>query len=322
MKKYSHAWIAFMAIKRLEVIASTEDASVVKGVSDSVRAEAKALVKWFKDYRDFVIEGAWYPDDVFKDMGSSHIVKYRPSEDAAYSAFGKLPSTHTIFQKMTNVKSPLLEKPYVIEGGNCADRCESISHSIVDNFKMLHREERGCPIATTGNHIAMRFFILSHYIADCHMPLHCDARPFSDGKGIHGAIEKKWEDQVNKSYKIDKANNRFFYDPDGYPLHLNPTQFVLDVEHDVETRKYAHGWGNGNNNTWDFMSVVSQYSYVFSYYLIPETFKNTQTIQEFMEQTEWGHDFDKYSVMIFGDAIDSLARIWLHVWIKFRNWLK
>jgi hypothetical protein len=61
---------------------------------------------------------------------------------------------------------------------------------------------------------------------------------------------------------------------------------------------------------------------VFSYYLIPETFKNTQTIQEFMEQTEWGHDFDKYSVMIFGDAIDSLARIWLHVWIKFRNWLK
>ena len=150
MKKYSHAWIAFMAIKRLEVIASTEDASVVKGVSDSVRAEAKALVKWFKDYRDFVIEGAWYPDDVFKDMGSSHIVKYRPSEDAAYSAFGKLPSTHTIFQKMTKVKSPLLEKPYVIEGGNCADRCESISHSIVDNFKMLHREERGCPIATTG----------------------------------------------------------------------------------------------------------------------------------------------------------------------------
>ena len=55
MKKYSHAWIAFMAIKRLEVIATTDDPAVIKGVSEDVRKEAKALVKWFKNYRDFVI---------------------------------------------------------------------------------------------------------------------------------------------------------------------------------------------------------------------------------------------------------------------------
>ncbi|MBQ4442861.1 MAG: hypothetical protein II899_12295 [Bacteroidales bacterium] len=321
MKKYSHAWIAFMAIKRLEVIATTDNEAVVKGVSEDVRKEAKALVRWFKNYRDFVIQGAWYPDEVFKDMSTSHIVKYRPSDDGPYTTFGKLPSPHTIYEKMRK-SSPLFNKPYAFDSGNCADRCESISHSIVDNFKMLHREDRGCPIATTGNHIAMRFFILSHYVADCHMPLHCDARPFSDEKGIHGAIEKKWEDQVNKSYKIDKDNNRFFYDPDGYPLPLNPTPFVLDVENDVATRKYIHGWGGDNGNTWDFMSAVSQYSYLFSYYLIPETFKNTQTMQEFMEQTVWGQDFDKYSKMIFGDAIDSIARIWLRVWIKYRKWLK
>lgn len=165
------------------------------------------------------------------------------------------------------------------------------------------------------------FFILSHYIADYHMPLHCDARPFSDESGIHGAIEKKWEDLVKKSYNIDKDNNRFFYAPEGYPRQLNPTQFILDVENDIATRKYTHGWGSNNNNTWDYMSAVSQYSYLFSYYLIPETFKNSQSMQELMEQTEWGQNFDKYSTMIFGDAIDSLARIWLHVWIKFRNWL-
>lgn len=153
----------------------------------------------------------------------------------------------------------------------------------------------------------MRFFILSHYIADCHMPLHCDARPFSNESGIHGAIEKKWEYLVKKSYNIDKDNNRFFYNPEGYPRQLNPTQFVLNVENDVATRKYTHGW--------------ELYSYLFSYHLIPETFKNSQSMQEFMEQTEWGQNFDKYSTMIFGDAIDSLARIWLHVWIKFRDWL-
>lgn len=76
MKKYSHAYVAFMAIKRLEVIANTTNESVVKGVSEDVRKHAKGLCKWFKDYRDFVIEGAWYPDEVFKDMSTSHIVKY------------------------------------------------------------------------------------------------------------------------------------------------------------------------------------------------------------------------------------------------------
>ena len=201
MKKYSHAWIAFMAIKRLEIIATTSDEKVITGVTDKVRTEAKALVKWFKNYRDFVIKGAWYPDDVFKDMGTSHIVKYTPAQKGEDVDFRKLPATHSIFTMM-NKKSPLLGKPYTIEGGNCADRCEAISHSIIDNFKMLAREEKGCPIATSGNHIAMRFFILSHYIADCHMPLHCDSRAFSSGKNIHGAIEKKWEDFITKSYKI------------------------------------------------------------------------------------------------------------------------
>lgn len=320
MKKYSHAWIAFMAIKRLEVIGTTDNEAVFKGLNEDVRKEAKSLVAWFKDYRDFVIRGSWYPDEVFKDMSTSHIVKHSPCE-GGNTSYGKLPTTHTIYRLMAK-KSPLIESGYKIEGGNCADRCESVSHSIVDNFKMLHREDKGCPIATTGNHIAMRFFILSHYIADCHMPLHCDVRPFSDDKNIHGAIEKEWEDQVNKSYKIDKDNNRFFYDPDGYPLHLKPTQFILDVESDLETRKYIHSWGTDNENVWDFMSDASHYSYLFSRYLIPDDFENDRSMQDFKEATEWGRNFDKYSTMIFSDAVDSIARIWLHIWIKYRSWLK
>ena len=321
MKKYSHAWIAFMAIKRLELIATTTDEKVVSGVTDKVRTEATALVKWFKNYRDFVIKGAWYPDEVFKDMSTSHIVKYTPAEIDEKVTFRKLPATHSIFTMMSK-KSPLLNKPYIIEDGNCADRCEAISHSIIDNFKMLSREEKGCPIATSGNHIAMRFFILSHYIADCHMPLHCDSRSFSNEKNIHGTIEKKWEDYITKAYKIDKDNNRFFYDPDGYPLPLKENDFTTNVENEIATRKYIHAWSGKNNNVWDFMSAVSQYSYLFSYFLIPRDFSNTQSMQEFTEVTEWGRNFETYSTMIFSDAIDAIARIWLHIWIKYTDWLK
>jgi hypothetical protein len=313
--------MAFMAIKRLELIATTTDEKVISGVTDKVRTEAMALVKWFKNYRDFVIKGAWYPDEVFKDMSTSHIVKYTPTEIDEKVTFRKLPATHSIFTMMSK-KSPLFNKPYIIEDGNCADRCEAISHSIIDNFKMLTHEEKGCPIATSGNHIAMRFFILSHYIADCHMPLHCDSRSFSNEKNIHGAIEKKWEDYITKAYKIDKDNNRFFYDPDGYPLPLKENDFTTNVENEIATRKYIHAWSGKNNNVWDFMSAVSQYSYLFSYFLIPRDFSNTQSMQEFTEVTEWGRNFETYSTMIFSDAIDAIARIWLHIWIKYTDWLK
>ena len=131
-----------MAIKRLEAIANTDNEMVVKGLNESIRMEAKSLVKWFKNYRDFVIEGAWYPDDVFKDMSTSHIVKYKPDAEGPYDSFRNMPSTHSI-SAMMKKESPLYEQRYSITKGNCADRCESIAHSIVDNFKMLHKEDRG-----------------------------------------------------------------------------------------------------------------------------------------------------------------------------------
>ena len=278
--------------------------------------EAKSVLRLSREKCQSIQQGHYVMERKMKYMSDTDTEVVRFTCD-----FRKLPATHSIFTMMSK-KSPLLGKPYTIEGGNCADRCEAISHSIIDNFKMLAREEKGCPIATSGNHIAMRFFILSHYIADCHMPLHCDSRAFSSGKNIHGAIEKKWEDAISKAYKIDKDNNRFFYDPDGYPLPLKECDFTTNVENEIAKRKYIHAWGGKSNNVWDFMSAVSQYSYLFSYYLIPQDFKNTQTMDDFTAKTEWGSDFDAYSTMIFSDAIDAVARIWLHIWIKYRDWDK
>ena len=31
-------------------------------------------------------------------------------------------------------------------------------------------------------------------------------------------------------------------------------------------------------------------------------------------------NFDKYSAMLMADAVDSIARAWLHVWVRYRNW--
>ena len=310
MKKYSHAWLAFMAIKRLQY----------GPIPEELKEDANSLVKWFHDYRDFVIEGSWYPDEVFKDMATSHVIKYRPASGSEKKEFKKLPKTMKLYT--LGQKSELYKKPFTIESGNCADRCESISHSIIDNFKILRMEDRGCPLSTTNNHIAMRFFILSHYIADCHMPLHCDCRSFSSGANIHGFIESEWDKQVRKSYNIDIPNNRFFYDPAGYPLQAKPTPLVMAVEDDIVNREYLHPWGTGNNNTWDYISAISEYSYLMSYRLIPAEYDDKNLTKEVYLGSEAYAKLEEYSRAILCDAVDSIARVWLHVWARYRNWAK
>ena len=315
MKKYTHAWLAFMAMKRLQYA----DYSSV--TDEHIVPDAKSLVKWFKDYRDFVIEGAWYPDQVFKDMSTSHIIKYRPDENSADRTFKKLPASIVMFEQ--GKSSPLYGKPFTIEDGNCADRCEAISHDLVDNLKMLRTEEKGNPIAPSNNHIAMRFFILSHYIADCHMPLHCDARSFSSGKNVHGYIEKQWEDNIKKSYSIDTDNNRFFYDPQGFPLPTaKQTQLMKDIEQEIVSRPYIHSWGTKNKNAWDYMSAISEYSYLKSYRMIPAEWDYDNLTIEIFNTIEGGINFDQYTKEILCDAVDSISRVWLHVWARYRRWAK
>lgn len=310
MKKYTHAYLAFMAIKRLQY----------GPIPEANKADAQSLVKWFHDYRDFVVKGSWYPDEVFKDNTTSHIIKFRPDQHAADHNFKKLP--RNMQQYSLGLSSPLYNQPFVIEMGNLADRCESLAHGVIDCLKMLRMEDRGCPISPSNNHIAMRFFILSHYIADCHMPLHCDARPFSDGENIHAFIESQWETQIKKSYQVDTANERFFYDPYGYPLLQKPTSLIQSVEDDILQREFLYSWGTGNSNTWDYMSAVSQYSYLMAYHMIPSEYNENNLTKEVYKKSQQYARFEQDSRIIFCDAIDSIARVWLHAWARYRSWEK
>ena len=90
IKKMPPHVTAFMAIKRLEKVT----------ITDHQKADdARSLVKWFKSYRDYVIDGAWYPDLIFKDMATSHIIKYIPDPESADSNFKKLPSTIIMYDQ-------------------------------------------------------------------------------------------------------------------------------------------------------------------------------------------------------------------------------
>jgi len=309
MKQYTHAWLSFMAVKRLENAC----------IPANYQKRVNALIAWFRNHRDFVIQGAWYPDSIIKDMASSHVLKYAPDGNSQKKNFKKLPTQFRLYK--IGKECEFYKKPYTVESGNLPDRCEAISHSIIDNLKMQEKEDKGSPISPTDNHVATLFFMLSHYIADAHMPLHCDARSFSDGHNIHGKIEKEWDDIVNKCYRVDKEGNRFYYDPQGYPLKKDIHELAEWIENEIINRKFSIGWGSDNDNTWDFMSAITQYSYLTSYKMIPPNFNEDNLDWNTFIALDTGFSFEEYSKAILIDAIDSIAKVWFRVWNKYQKWL-
>lgn len=317
MKQYTHAWLAMLAIKRLEKIEIPETVNA-SGKPTPLARDAKLLVRLFKNYRDFVVTGAWYPDHVLSDNAGdySHSLKHTTFLAGDKPQFFKMPDTMEVYQYMKS-HSPIYKNkvPYLVVKGNLHDRCDAMAHTIVDNFKIQYHEEKGNPILPSSTHMALRFFMLSHYLADAHMPLHCDARPL--GK-IHASIEGEWENQIKKSYNIDMDNERFFYDPNGYPLATaDMTPLIKAVEEKVITRPFNYSWGSADG-TREYAQAIGQYSFMLAQEMFPESLGDCTLTQ--YKKSEVFANFDKYSAMLMADAVDSIARAWLHVWVRYRNW--
>jgi len=309
MKQYTHAWIAMMAVKRLDKTAFAKPAD---------KEVANKLVEWIADYLDNVIKGAWYPDAVIKDMSTGHILKHVPDDSAAAVEWLKLPATYHLGQ--TAKRSPVWGRNYRINSGNLTDRCEALTHSVVDNMKMLVEEKRGSSFPPSGTHVAAILFMLSHYIADCHMPLHCDGRSFSDDNGLHADIEAYWDKQVKKCYPIDKRYSRFQYDPEGYPLKRDTHPIIDWVEEQIISRPFDSQYGTGNRQTWDFMSAIAQHSYLTAYVMIPPdadpmTYNFKTMVQQFTPAA-----FDQLSRELLIDAIDSITKVWFRAWKRYLDW--
>jgi hypothetical protein len=317
MKQYTHGWLAFMAVKRLK--------DVVPRITDKNKSVARSLVRWIMHHEDGIIQGAWYPDAVIKDMANSHVLKITPSSQAS-NQFDTLPSTHLVYSHMRN--SQLKDKSFDIEeDDNLPDRCESITHSVIDNAKMQKWEAKGSPVAPTSNHIALLFFMLSHYIADAHVPLHCDSRKFSSGADIHGRMEQEWDDLIKEHYAIDTMHDRFLYDPHGFPLRRADrdaqyqSSYLKRVEDELTGRAFRTGFGTSRDKTWDFMSAVCQYSYLLSHEFIPTRY-NHRNVTKNNWKSLGSISFDDLSVAVLSDAIDSISRVWFRAWRRYLSWAK
>jgi hypothetical protein len=316
-----------MAIKRLEDAAFIAELSPKLTPAD--REYADGLINWFKSNKDGVIRGAWYPDSLIKDNSSSHVLKFEPCGETG-EELRQLPKAYLI--RKYGRESPIRDKGFrrADKNDNLPDRCESLTQSVVDHLKVQESEEKGSAVSPADNQVALWLFMLSHYVADAHVPLHCDSRRFSEKADIHGKMEKEWDEEVQKFYRIDEKNERFFYDPRGYPL-MKPgkdreyeSSYLKTVEDQLSNRIYTESadgfFGTGNKNVRDFMDAICQHSYLLSYYFVPERYDHTNIEPKDDWQSLGGLPFEELSVAVLADAIDSIARVWFRAWRRYARW--
>ena len=56
--------------------------------------------------------------------------------------------------------------------------------------------------------------------------------------------------------------------------------------------------------------------------MIPEGYDDSNLDVKTFKTLEGGINFDRYTFEILSDAVDSIARVWLHIWSRYRNWIK
>ena len=256
-------------------------------------------------------------------MASSHVLKFTP-KNGSKTWEKKLPSSSLLYKYRS--KSPVFGKDYSIDTNtNLPNRCEALAHSVIDNLKMQTKESKGSPISPTSNHVAVLMFMLSHYIADAHVPMHCDSRKFSNGVNVHGLIESEWDDEIKKYYEIDSKNDRFYYNREGYPLQIEKSSFensyINSTLNKLSQRDFTIGWGSKNDNVLEYMSAICHYSYALSYYYIPKQY-NASNVTSSNWQSLSGQeiDFNTLSQIVLADAIDSIAKVWFRVWRRYIDW--
>ena len=86
----------------------------------------------------------------------------------------------------------------------------------------------------------------------------------------------------------------------------------------LANRPFVLTYGGDNNNVWDFMSAVCQNSWLLSNHLIPAAAPTSITLKQLMAADQ--ALVDKVMAEVLADAVDSIAKVWFHVWEDFEEW--
>jgi len=296
--------------------------------------QAERFVKFFDKHKDAFVQGAWFPDSVISDnLTGGHTFKFKKPSKKAEKEKAKIikneTPTHLSSRTLITKKSRFKEKVYAKANYVLPDRCEALSHAIRDMVLIQRDEPKGSDIMFNDDQITLYFLMLSHYLADAHVPPHSDDRDFYTPPTIHPDMEKYWDKEIKKFYEFDKKRKVFDYDLNGAPeligkeIESFKKSFLYDVLKELNKRKWNPSdkkvLGKKNKKVYDYVKAVCFVSYLVSTWFIPELSKKEYKKIKIIKDEKYKQKLRELSVHVLADAIDSIALVWLLTWNRYNK---
>ncbi|MBW2993723.1 hypothetical protein KY317_04070 [Candidatus Woesearchaeota archaeon] len=342
MKSIGHAWVALMALERLKppkrkgyMKEHFGSYHLGKSFNSYYNQQAERFVGFFDKHKDAFVQGAWFPDSVISDnLTGGHTYKLKtPSKKSEIEGAKTITNQTPSHLSSINLVSSGLERKVYVKHADyiLPDRCEALGHAIRDMMAIHRKEIKGSTIMHNIDQMTLYFLMLSHYLADAHVPPHSDARDFYGPSTIHPDMEKFWDKEIKKFYEFDKKRKVFDYDIDGAPelksdkRKLFEDSFLYKVLETLNSRKWnpadkkAEYLGKDNKKTYDYAKAVCLVSYNVSKGFIPEMPKKEYDKLKILEDENYRQKLEELSVHVIADAIDSIALIWLLTWDKYNR---
>lgn len=305
MKHNTHIYLAAKAIEFLyEGMANLSYAKSGKAVDAKKlrekRASAKTLQRMLMHYKDVISEASWAPDDILNDKSQFHTFKlYTDEEFPGGVAFAK--EIHKdIYYRAKG-------------GGGLPYKVDHLSRVIADMDKLRRYNDR-CSM----EQLMYQYLMISHYIVDAHVPMHCDLRDDPPSASdttkpkngtyfsgtLHGKVEKAWEDAVNPVALEEGIIGLSRETDDKLPSELSADVVfhVTDPGHCALIQPVQIS----DNSLMDYMIDLCISTKERSLTLFPIDDPNAWTDEDLKAATR----------PVFADSISALISVWMWIWDK------
>lgn len=370
MKQRAHAWVALRALKMIDDWGETPELTEMLSYYLSDVWDGA----WLPDIRivdmryGHIFKMDSDPDFIYAKLPDELWFK-KSDRDLDKLLVGK----HLCIDYIRGLDE--LEKPYRSQlkgGGHLPNRVIALSHMIGDMLKMSDfplatyaqmkkagrrvRDSSGLIVDLSSlqikdlskspnfsaRQIALEFFLISHYICDAHMPLHCDLRDL-DARSrslkrkvrrlppkLHPWIEKYWE--RNFPAREDLILTKYTKETlDEIVVNKMPKDSLIDIDKNGSDYQLSNKVETKlKGDEWNEMVYTTRVSYAVARKWISKDVdwfsikpKRYGDFKKLVSQgTGFGdgkfvEDFKHVTNCIFHDAVESVARIWYKAWCRF-----
>jgi len=311
LKHNTHIYLAAKAIELIrQSVDNMHDGNhnyVTGSKKTKERISATAHQRILQYYQDLIEEATWAPDDVLKDNDPNHIFKLFTDEEFPCHGLSDRPTfkrDNQIFYKFA---------------GGLPYRVDHVARSVLSMCKLREFNDQ-----FNMKQIMYHYLLLSHYIVNAHVPMHCDLRddPPKEGRypdpsrrkgtqkppgkymksDAHSKLESEWDEAVTPLAIEEEIFPRTWAKESTEKTELSDA--VSFTFNDCKRGGEVEVISIPPNGLMDFMIDVCINSKKISQRLFPlenPVERDDSVLKDITRE-------------IFADCIGNLLSIWRHIW--------